>query len=196
VLHGILNRRKRVLEADAVPDCAKVGSRYSKPSANPEPTHKLMVRKYRTPRYVSRSHKGFSEDTLNNAPPSQHPACVPFQSVQFVSGRLETVSVTTFKVFRFHTKLLCGCEGGFMTIEQALEAHEDELLARANVVAVGVGERNGKEVIKVLVEQKKPRSELKPEDVIPETIEGFETTVEEVGQIEALATRGSEEVEP
>lgn len=83
-----------------------------------------------------------------------------------------------------------------MTIEQALEAHEDELLARANVVAVGVGERNGKEVIKVLVEQKKPRSELKPEDVIPETIEGFETTVEEVGQIEALATRGSEEVEP
>lgn len=83
-----------------------------------------------------------------------------------------------------------------MTIQQALEAHEDALLERANVVAVGVGERNGKEVIKVLVEKKKPRSELNPEDVIPETIEGFETDVEEVGRIEALAVHGSEEVEP
>jgi hypothetical protein len=83
-----------------------------------------------------------------------------------------------------------------MTIAQALEAHEDELLARANVVAVGVGERDGKEVIKVLVEKKQSRSELKPEDLIPEFIEGFETDVEEVGQLEALASDESSEVKP
>jgi hypothetical protein len=83
-----------------------------------------------------------------------------------------------------------------MTIAQALEVHEDELLARANVVAVGVGERNGKEVIKVLVEKKQSRSELKPEDLIPELIEGFETDVEEVGQLEALVSDVSSEVKP
>jgi hypothetical protein len=83
-----------------------------------------------------------------------------------------------------------------MTIAQALEAHEDELLARANVVAVGVGERNGKEVIKVLVEKKQSRSELKPEDLIPELIEGFETDVEEVGRLEAFTAETSLEVKP
>jgi hypothetical protein len=70
--------------------------------------------------------------------------------------------------------------------------HEQELLRKANVVAVGVGycTRGGvltKEVgIVVSVKNKVPLSELKPQDVIPETIENVPVDVVETGEIRAL----------
>ena len=40
-------------------------------------------------------------------------------------------------------------------------------------------------MIKVLVTQKVPESQLKPDQVIPKTLEGYETDVEEIGIITA-----------
>jgi hypothetical protein len=70
--------------------------------------------------------------------------------------------------------------------------HEQELLRKANVVAVGVGyyTRAGvptKEVcIVVSVKSKVPLSELKPRDVIPAQIEDVPVDVVETGEIRAL----------
>ena len=70
--------------------------------------------------------------------------------------------------------------------------HEQELLRKANVVAVGIGfcRRGGvqtKEVcIVVSVKNKVPLSELKPQDVIPAQIEDVPVDVVETGEIRAL----------
>lgn len=79
-----------------------------------------------------------------------------------------------------------------MDIVSIKEKHEDQLLKLPNVVGVAIGEKvvkgqvmPGKEVIKVLVTRKVPESQLKPDQVIPKTLEGYETDVEEVGIITA-----------
>ena len=80
-------------------------------------------------------------------------------------------------------------------IQRALEVkrrHEQKLLHKANVVAVGIGycTRGGvptKEVcIVVSVKNKVPLSELKPQDVIPAEIENVPVDVVETGEIRAL----------
>lgn len=68
-------------------------------------------------------------------------------------------------------------------------AHEAELLAKANVVGVGIGFRHrGKArtddvVLVVMVEKKLPRAQLKPEDIIPGMIDGVRVDVQESGRI-------------
>ena len=52
-----------------------------------------------------------------------------------------------------------------------------------NVSGVGIGEKGGKQVIKVFVTRKFPKSSLRSEDIIPETLEGFEVDVEEIGTV-------------
>jgi len=70
--------------------------------------------------------------------------------------------------------------------------HEQELLRKANVVAVGIGycTRGGvptKEVcIVVSVKNKVPLSKLRPPDVIPAKIENVPVDVVETGAIRAL----------
>lgn len=80
-------------------------------------------------------------------------------------------------------------------MQRALEVkrrHEQRLLRKANVVAVGVGfrRRGGiatKEVcIVVSVKNKVPLSELKPRDVIPAQIDDVPVDVVETGEIRAL----------
>ena len=80
-------------------------------------------------------------------------------------------------------------------IQRALDVkrrHEQELLRKANVVAVGVGfcRRGGvatKEVgIVVSVKNKVPLSELKPRDVLPAQLEDVPVDVVETGEIRAL----------
>ena len=76
--------------------------------------------------------------------------------------------------------------------EAVKRAHEDELLARANVVGVGIGLRRRSGVdtdqvaVIVLVTHKVPRSQLAPKDIIPSEIEGVPVDVQEVGDIRAL----------
>ena len=79
-----------------------------------------------------------------------------------------------------------------MDIVSIKEKHEGQLLKLPNVVGVAIGEKvvkgqvvPGKEVIKVFVTQKVPESQLKPDQVIPKTLEGYETDVEEIGIITA-----------
>jgi len=74
-------------------------------------------------------------------------------------------------------------------IQQVKAAHESELLAKANVVGVGIGFRQQKQtrtddvVLVVMVEKKVPRSQLAPEDVIPGQIDGIPVDVQESGRI-------------
>jgi len=69
--------------------------------------------------------------------------------------------------------------------------HEKELLARKNVVGVGIGfkETAGKATdrmcIVVMVERKLPAETLDSRDLIPPLIEGVPTDVRPVGKIEA-----------
>jgi len=73
------------------------------------------------------------------------------------------------------------------------QAHEAQLLGKANVVGVGVGLRSqggelGREVaIVVMVTKKVPHQQLAPEDVLPGEIEGIPVDVQEVGEIRTQA---------
>jgi hypothetical protein len=81
------------------------------------------------------------------------------------------------------------------TIQRTLEVkrrHEQELLRKANVLAVGVGyrTRDGQQTqevsIVVSVKNKVPASNLKPGDRIPASLEGVPVDVVETGLIRAL----------
>jgi hypothetical protein len=71
------------------------------------------------------------------------------------------------------------------------QIHEPELLAKANVLGVGVGLRqrsgmSGAEVaVVVLVRRKIPISQLALQDRIPREIEGVPVDVQEVGDVAA-----------
>lgn len=77
-------------------------------------------------------------------------------------------------------------------IRMIKQRHEKELLARKNVVGVGIGfkESAGKTTdrmsIVVMVERKLPAETLDARDLIPPLIEGIPTDVKVVGKIEAL----------
>lgn len=68
-----------------------------------------------------------------------------------------------------------------MTIEEAQKQLTDSLMFEPGVAGIGIGECDGTPCIKVYVVQKSP--ELM--DKIPETIGGYEVTVQETGAIEA-----------
>ena len=70
-----------------------------------------------------------------------------------------------------------------MGVRDALRKHEDQLLRLPNVTGVGIGERNGSEVIIVYVTRKVSTSELRPDDVVPKFLEGCAIVVEEIGSI-------------
>jgi len=72
---------------------------------------------------------------------------------------------------------------GQTTMEAVLSARAPELERKANVTGLGIGKRGSKDVIKVFVTRKVPTSELRPEDVIPDDLDGFEVDVEEIGVI-------------
>jgi hypothetical protein len=72
-----------------------------------------------------------------------------------------------------------------MSIESVKEQYEEQLMRRPNVTGVGIGEKGGKEVIKVFVTHKVPESSLRPKEIIPKTLEGYEVDVEEIGTVTA-----------
>ena len=81
----------------------------------------------------------------------------------------------------------------FTKAQVVKQAHEAQLLCRANVVGVGVGLRRRKGEIErqvaivVMVTKKVPRMQLAPEDVLPWEIEGIPVDVQEVGEIRTQA---------
>lgn len=72
-----------------------------------------------------------------------------------------------------------------MSIEAVKEKNEERLMRLPNVIGVGIGEKAGKQVIKVFVTHKVPVSDLQPQEVVPKILEKYETDIEEVGVIMA-----------
>ena len=69
--------------------------------------------------------------------------------------------------------------------DAVMQKYEDRLMRLPNVTGVGIGEKSGKIVIKVLVMRKVPKSLLNAREIVPEFLDGYETDVEEVGDITA-----------
>jgi hypothetical protein len=70
-------------------------------------------------------------------------------------------------------------------IRDVQQRHQDAIMRLPNVVGVGIGEKAGRAILKVFVSRKLPETQLAPEDIVPSEIEGYETDVEEIGDIEA-----------
>lgn len=74
------------------------------------------------------------------------------------------------------------------TIQEIKDQNEARLFAYENVTAVAIGKkvRAGKQTdvdcIKVYVNQKKPESKLRPEQILPKEIDQIPTDVEEMEQ--------------
>lgn len=65
-----------------------------------------------------------------------------------------------------------------MTAESVLRKYEEQLMQLPNVTGVGIGEKNGKEVIIVFVKRKVSQSELRPTEIIPKEVDGYRTDVQ------------------
>ena len=72
-----------------------------------------------------------------------------------------------------------------MSIEAVKEKNEERLMRLPNVTGVGIGEKTGKVVIMVFVTHKVSESALRPQEIVPKTLEGYETDVEESGVVTA-----------
>jgi hypothetical protein len=72
-----------------------------------------------------------------------------------------------------------------MSIESVKSKYEDQLMQLPNVTGVGIGQKSGKDVIKVFVTHKVPDSVLQPHEVVPKMLEGYETDVEDIGYVTA-----------
>lgn len=89
-------------------------------------------------------------------------------------------------------------EGDYLKVAKVQEDNEEMLLAKENVVGVGTGHKikdgkdTGEPSIVVFVSQKIDKALIKPNDLIPETVEKFKTDVIETGEIFA-GTEGIEE---
>jgi hypothetical protein len=68
-------------------------------------------------------------------------------------------------------------------INSIVQRFRNQLMNLPHVQGVGIGEKGGREVIKVFVDRKLPESQLQKEDVVPRNIEGVETDVEEIGVV-------------
>lgn len=72
-----------------------------------------------------------------------------------------------------------------MDINTAMHRHEDRILRLANVTGIGIGEKDGRPVIKVFVSRKVPRNELADDQIVPDSLDGHPTSVEEIGVVSA-----------
>ena len=79
----------------------------------------------------------------------------------------------------------------FQEIKAVKRANERMLLSKPNVVGVGIGYRiaHGQQTdtvaIVVMVSRKLPANQLKPDELIPATIEGVPVDVQETGELHA-----------
>ena len=68
-----------------------------------------------------------------------------------------------------------------MKIIDVQKKHEDLVLQLPNVTGMGIGLKADKQVIKVFVTKKLPEHLLQPDEIIPKTLDGYQTDVEEIG---------------
>lgn len=72
-----------------------------------------------------------------------------------------------------------------MSLETAKAECESRVMQLPNVVGVGIGMRDERKVITVFVTRKLPASALSPEETIPRSVGGWDTDVEEIGDVTA-----------
>ena len=72
-----------------------------------------------------------------------------------------------------------------MDIKAAMREHEDRIMRLPNVTGIGIGEKGGRPAIKVFVSRKLNEAELSKDQIVPRTLEGFPTDVEEIGVVTA-----------
>jgi len=72
-----------------------------------------------------------------------------------------------------------------MDITTAMRRHEEQILRLENVTGIGIGEKNGRPVIKIFVSRKLPEGELAQGQVVPKVLDGYPTDVEEIGIVSA-----------
>lgn len=83
----------------------------------------------------------------------------------------------------------------YSSLVQGKEVHKQDILARPNVIGVGVGYREAAHTftdqlsVVVLVRQKLAPAALSAEALVPSEVGGFRTDVREVGEIRALQAR-------
>ena len=74
-------------------------------------------------------------------------------------------------------------------IERVKKKYEQKLLLFPNVVGLGIGFKEGKDVcakklcLKVYVKKKIPLTKLLKDQIVPKKIQGIETDIEEVGRL-------------
>jgi hypothetical protein len=79
-------------------------------------------------------------------------------------------------------------QASYNRAQEVKKAHQKELLAKENVVGVGIGFRNNPDnnisevMIVVMVNSKVPRHMLASVDLVPEEIDGIPVDVEAVGE--------------
>ena len=77
-------------------------------------------------------------------------------------------------------------------IRQVRRRYQDELMAKANVVGIGIGfrqrggERTSEPALVVMVRRKLPPDQIAPQDMIPTSLEGIPVDVQEVGDLRAF----------
>jgi hypothetical protein len=74
-----------------------------------------------------------------------------------------------------------------MDQDAAIRQAEKQLMSKANVTGVGMGERGGKAVMQVFVTRKLPESEVAAGDLIPKSVAGYPTDVVEIGVVSTQA---------
>ncbi len=72
-----------------------------------------------------------------------------------------------------------------ISVESVKMKYEEQLMRLPNVTGVGIGEKAGKAVIKVFVTHKVTESALRPQEIVPKLLEGYESDVEEIGVVTA-----------
>jgi hypothetical protein len=72
-----------------------------------------------------------------------------------------------------------------LNIESVKRKYEDQLMGLPNVNGIGIGERDGRDVLKVYVTQKVPEYQLKPDEIIPKVLDGYEVDVDDIGFVTA-----------
>ncbi len=72
-----------------------------------------------------------------------------------------------------------------MSVESVMREQEEHLMGLPNVKGVAPGEKAGQPVIQVFVTHKVPESALRPQEVVPKAIGGYQTDVVEIGDVMA-----------
>lgn len=69
-----------------------------------------------------------------------------------------------------------------LTIEEVQKKHQNEIMKISGVVGIGIGEVDGKKVLKVLVIKKTSELEKK----LPKSLDGYLVVIEETGVIRPM----------